>query len=195
MTLFHLINASETPAVLSVTVARGFAIFSPWVATFLAILFWLFGTSCQRRSLMIASSSLGLALIVNLFFVTVMYVPRPFELGVGQILLSHAATTAFPSNHATFLWALGFGLVATRQLRFLGFVISILGFLTAWARIYLGVHFPLDMAASFIISVLSTVFARALAEKLDSFLFQPIERINSHLLRNFGSIFKRNRSE
>tara|TARA_R110000787_G_scaffold286397_1_gene404626 strand:+ start:14791 stop:15435 length:645 start_codon:yes stop_codon:yes gene_type:complete len=195
MTLFHFINASETPIALTVVIAKGFAILSPWVAMSLATFYWLFGTSGQRRSLMIAGISLSSGLAANFLFATLTYAPRPFELGVGQILLIHAAETSFPSDHATFLWALGFGLLVTRQLRVLGIVISMLGLATAWARIYVGVHFPLDMAASFLISVLSAVLARALAGKFDSFLFQPLEQINSHIVWVIRHSFTKNRDE
>ena len=182
MTLFQFINASEAPNGAIVLIAKGFAVFTPWLVIGILILFWLLGTTDKRRSLMIAGVALGFGLAVNFTIAFVSYVPRPFELGVGNTIFSHSLETSFPSDHATFLWSLGFGLLATRPLRQLGIIVVGFGLATAWARVYLGVHFPLDMAASFVISLLAGVMARTLSGKLDGIFFQPVERVNAALL-------------
>lgn len=183
--LFELINASDTPLDAIVLIARGSAIFTPWLVICVLILFWLFGTANTRRSLMVAGVTLGFGLVVNFAIAYAVYVPRPFELAIGNTLLAHGQETSFPSDHATFLWSLGFGLLTTRPLRRPGVVILGLGLATAWARVYLGVHFPLDMAASFIISVFAAALARGLAGKLDGVLFHPVERLHGVLLKAF----------
>jgi len=185
VTLFHLINASDAPNASLVPIARGLAVSTPWLAVGALVFFWLFGTVITRRSLMIAGIALGLGLAANFTIAFLTYVPRPFELGIGNTLLSHGRETSFPSDHATFLWSLGFGLLMTRPLRWLGTIIFGLGLATAWARVYLGVHFPLDMAASFVIALLAASIAQAVAGKLERVLFQPVERINTVLLRPF----------
>jgi len=185
MNLFQLINVSDAPNAAVVLIAKGFALYAPWMVIGVLILFWLFGTVDKRRSLMIAGVALGLGLAVNFSIAFAIYVPRPFELGVGNTIFAHSLETSFPSDHATFLWSLGFGLLATRPLRQLGVIVFGLGLATAWARVYLGVHFPLDMAASFVISLLAAVLARTVAGKLDGVFFQPVERINAIL---FGAL-------
>jgi len=137
----------------------------------------------MRRSLMIAGIALGLGLAVNFTIAYTTFAPRPFDLGLGHTLLSHGRDSSLPSDHGTFLWSLAFGLMITRSLRWLGIVIFGLGLATAWARVYLGVHFPLDMAASFVIALAAAAIARASAGKLDRVLFRPIERLNAVLLR------------
>ncbi len=186
ISLFHLVNASATPNGVIVFIAQALAEFTPWLVIAILILYWFLGTVDKRRSLMIAGVALGLGLAVNFSIAFTMYVPRPFELSMGNILLAHNLETSFPSDHATFLWSLGFGLLATHPLRRLGVVIAGLGLATAWARVYLGAHFPLDMVASLGISLASAILARSLSGKLTPVFFQPIERMNNTLLSAFS---------
>ncbi len=186
VSLFHLVNASATPNGVVVLIAKALAEFAPWLVIAILILYWLLGTVDRRRSLMIAGVALGLGLAVNFSIAFAMYVPRPFELGMGNTLLAHIPETSFPSDHVTFLWSLGFGLLATHPLRGLGIAITGLGLATAWARVYLGIHFPLDMAASLGISLASAMLARSLSEKLAPVFFQPVERMNNTLISAFS---------
>lgn len=191
LTLFHLINASAAPNGAIVLMAKGLAVFTPWIAVGILLLYWFRRTPEIRRSLMIAGVALGFALAVNFSLASAMYEPRPFVLGIGNTLLVHGPETSFPSDHATFLWSLGFGLLMSRSLPVLGIFVCVLGGATAWARVYLGVHFPLDMAASFIISLIAAVLARALAGKLEGVLFQPVERLNGALMKTASDLLKR----
>jgi len=101
---------------------------------------------------------------------------------LGRAPLSHGPETSFPSDHATFLWSLGFGLLMTRPLCLPGGAIACLGSSVAWARVYLGVHFPLDMAASLVIAACAALVARGLSSRLDGNLFSTVERMNTHIL-------------
>jgi len=71
--------------------------------------------------------------------------PRPYESVPGTVLRQmHAHASSFPSSHT----AAAFGL-ALALLPFLprpaGVVALVYAFFVAWSRIYLGVHFPLDV--------------------------------------------------
>jgi len=182
LALFTLINASQSPPVSMVLMARGFASYSPWLVIVVLVLYWLFGTAATRRALMIAGVALGFGLAVNFLLGVALYIPRPFALGIGHNYLAHVPDSSFPSDHATFLWSLGLGLLLQRRVRWVGLAIVLLGVATAWARIYLGVHFPLDMAASLVIALSAAGLALALAHKLEGLLFEPVERLNARLL-------------
>jgi len=70
--------------------------------------------------------------------------PRPFMIGLGHTLIPHAADSSFPSDHATVLFAVSLTLLLGRA-TVPGLAVLLAGFCVAWARIFLGVHFPLDM--------------------------------------------------
>lgn len=189
--LFHFFNASQSPTQPILGVVIFFAQYVPFLILGLLALAWVLGGPDGRRSIMLAGVSLILGLAVNFAFAAAIYVPRPFEAGLGQTYLAHAPETSFPSDHATFLWSLGFGLLIAPGLRWMGFIIVLAGAVTAWARVFLGVHFPLDMAGSLLISIVAAFLASTIAHHLDRRIFPTIEEIyvkivNSILRRPVG---------
>jgi undecaprenyl-diphosphatase len=61
--------------------------------------------------------------------------------------------------------------------------VSGLGLATAWARIYLGVHFPLDMAGAFVIALIGAAVARTIQPRLMASVLPLIERPYKAVLR------------
>ena len=104
---------------------------------------------------------MGLALAIRCTF----YNPRPFVLGLGRMLIEHDATTSFPSFHATFLFSLALPLFMQRGARGTAFAIVLLGLGIAWARIFVGVHYPLDMAGAFITAAIAPAIACAVFKR------------------------------
>lgn len=86
--------------------------------------------------------------------------PRPFMLDLGPLWLDHAARAGLPSSHATGMFSLGFALWLQASRR-LGGAVLLLGALVGWSRVYLGVHFPLDILAALPVGWLAAWLARA----------------------------------
>ena len=74
--------------------------------------------------------------------------PRPFMMGLGHTFIPHASDSSFPSDHATVFAAVGLTLVFANGRSVAGWVVLLLGACVAWARVFLGVHFPLDMVGA-----------------------------------------------
>lgn len=180
--LFHLLNASLAPGQGMLLFLDIVAQDTPYIVLAMLGLVWFVAGNEVRRSLMAGGVSLAIGLAVNFAIAAVIYVPRPFEAGFGHTFLAHAPETSFPSDHATFLWSLGLGLLVTRRLRWLGFIVSLVGAATAWARVYLGVHFPLDMLASLLISLAAAATTHSSHRWLDDHLFRRVERIYAKLI-------------
>ena len=85
---------------------------------------------------------------LNQVTAAIWYHPRPFAVPIGRTLIEHAPDSSFPSDHVTFLIASGLGLLAWTHHRWAGFAILVLSVPVAWARMFLGVHFPLDMVGA-----------------------------------------------
>jgi len=152
--IFQLVNASANPPALLVAAARFSANWLIYVVIGGLVIGWVRGSSLAREQLIDALATALLALLVNFAIAASWYHPRPFELAVGHQLLPHAAETSFPSDHATVLFAIAFGLIQAGAARFWSGIALLAAVIVAWARIYVGIHWPLDMAGSLTIALI-----------------------------------------
>ena len=75
---------------------------------------------------------------------------------IGTLLITHAAESSFPSDHATVMFSVSLMLLTFKDLKRSGVVFFIFAFLSGLARVYSGLHFPMDIAGSLIVALLST---------------------------------------
>lgn len=159
--LFILINgyAGRNGTIDSIAVA---------VAEYLPFLFiaylgylWFFRKE-SREAVLLAGFGVSLALTVNLVITLFYYHPRPFMEHAVNLLIQHAPETSFPSDHATFMLALSFMLASFRQFRGVGALFILLSLGGGLARVFCGVHYPLDIAGSFTVSLAATALSRSL---------------------------------
>lgn len=108
---------------------------------------WLWGDSARRNQATKACLITLLALGANQVIALVWTHPRPFMLGLGHTWLYHAAESSFPSDHMTVFAGVGLTLLFGGALRLAAAILAT-GLAIAWARVFLGVHFPLDMAGA-----------------------------------------------
>jgi undecaprenyl-diphosphatase len=162
---FLLINGrAGTPAwVVDTAVVTGDYLI--YLVPVLLLTLWLWGDSARRhlaiKACLVAMVGVGINQVIPLFWQH----PRPFMLGLGNAWISHAADSSFPSDHVTVLAGVGLTLLFDGPLG-LGLVTLAVGLCVAWARIFLGVHFPLDMlgavgVAAFSYAIVSPLWRRA----------------------------------
>ncbi|MBN8630536.1 MAG: undecaprenyl-diphosphatase [Rhodobacterales bacterium] len=142
---FAAINADANSPQGLLVLARAVAESAPFVAALMVVLLWVRKGPEVRLRLLDATVTAGIGLCVAQVIARLWYHPRPFELGLGHQYLAHVPEASFPSDHATLLFGLALPLLAAVATREWGLVFLMLALVTAWARIYLGVHFPLDM--------------------------------------------------
>jgi len=150
-TLFLYINGSEgTPAWL-VHVAIGIAEGLIYLIPMLLVTMWMWGGPDRRRLAVKACLVTLLALGMNQMIALVWARPRPFMLGLGHAWLSHTAESSFPSDHVTVFAGIGLALLFGGARRLAVGVLAI-GVAVAWARVFLGVHFPFDMVGAVLVA-------------------------------------------
>ena len=90
---------------------------------------------------------------------------RPFvDLPAGSTLLtSGSGNNAFPSSHATFLFALAAAVYFYN--RPLGVISLLIAVAVSLARVATGLHWPIDIAGGFFLALLLTFFLRYLVLK------------------------------
>lgn len=119
------------------------------VGFFLILIALWFGTrdAVQRKinqtAAISAIISLGIAQsivdILNVFF----FRPRPFTILPTRLLFYAPTDSSFPSNAATIAFAIAFGTFFVN--RKAGGILLILASMLAFARVYVGIHYPSDV--------------------------------------------------
>lgn len=100
----------------------------------------------QAARALLAGAGVLLAVALNQPIVHAVGERRPFDQLPGVLVLVHRSVDAsFPSDHATMAGAAATGLLLLD--RRLGVTAAVAALLMAFARVYVGVHFPLDVVA------------------------------------------------
>ena len=115
-----------------------------WSIPLLLVCLWLTGDTYRRETALKVCVITLAALGVNQLIGLAWQHPRPFMIGLGHTYLAHAADSSFPSDHGTVFASVSITLLL-RGMKRLGAAMIAGGVAVAWARIFLGVHFPLDM--------------------------------------------------
>jgi PAP2 superfamily. len=156
--LFQAIHPTVPPSSSMLDLARAFAD-GPLVLTAGILGLMLVRPQWSMRATALrALIAAAMALIGNALIGLVWDRARPFMAGAGQAWVSHAATGSFPSDHLTVQWVVAGMLLLDRRTRAWGFGIALFGLPMAWARIYLGVHYPGDMLGALAMGGLVMLF-------------------------------------
>lgn len=182
ISLFHFMNASSGLAGFGLDLPVLLAEYLIGIVPGLLIFLWYHNRSEPARAqLLSAFFSAMLALGVNQLIGVFYQHPRPFMVGFGHTYLLHATDSSFPSDHVTVFCAVGLALCLDRTTRLAGAVLMLAALPVAWARIYLGVHFPFDMIGAAGTAAVSVVFIRLAAHPLNTLMIRPLLRLYARL--------------
>ncbi|TAK92685.1 MAG: undecaprenyl-diphosphatase [Aquabacterium sp.] len=157
--LYFWLNAPEHPNTLVLMMAVFVAEWLIWTVPLGIGIGWLRGKENTRKVMHIATAAGMLGLFVNQIIGLAWLHPRPFMIGLGHTFLPHVNDSSFPSDHLTLWWAVAFSFLMQQRQRTVGIAMALFGVPIAWARIYLGVHFPLDMLGAVVVATLSAWLA------------------------------------
>jgi undecaprenyl-diphosphatase len=135
-------------------------LFNGWAILVLVVAgaaLWLFAAPRGSLRLKLATACAALSglvgLIVNVVLSTIWYHDRPFVTHPHQtvLLIHHGSDNGFPSDHATVAFAIAFGVfVFSRRV---GIVFLLVAAMISLDRIFVGVHYPVDIVASVLIGL------------------------------------------
>lgn len=180
--LFLMLNAAADPGPIMRFAAGILASGPVLLAPVLLTCLWVWGDPERRPALLAVAGGLFVGQALNVSLGLAWYEPRPFMVGLGRTWLAHVADNGFPSDHATLAWSLGLGLILTDASRRWGVAACLLGLAAGWARIYLGVHFPVDVLVSAPVGFMAGLVARLALPMVRTWISPPAERLYEAVL-------------
>jgi undecaprenyl-diphosphatase len=153
-----------------------------FVIAFLPLIAWFARGETVRKTMLIAIVATCIALILSYVVGQIYFHPRPFMVPLGTNFLYHAADSSLPSDHLTVWYSVCFGLLLQRPqwqpwAKKSLMLLILMGLCVAWARVYLGVHFPFDMLAAASLSWIAAWLAVRTAPYYSDALYALVLRI------------------
>lgn len=162
--------ATDLPAILVILIALTFLI--PWRRR----------RQERRAGAVLATASAGLALLIAQPIAHAVDRLRPYlaHPAHAHLLIARSHDPSFPSDHAVGGFALALGVWLYD--RTVGTVLLVLAAILAFARVYVGTHYPGDVAAGALLGVLVAVAL---------FLASPTRRLVELIAVRVGQIWDR----
>lgn len=151
LAVFQWIAAGPRPTPWVLSIASALALWGSWLAgAVLALALWR--QQADRAYLCIVAAMAGVTSLVSHAIALSLNAPRPFVLGLAPAYIEHAGRGSLPSTHAAVMFMAALAFLLRPGLRSLGVPLFALAAATGWARIYVGVHFPLDIVAGLLLA-------------------------------------------
>jgi len=178
--LFLLLNAGDDANPILLSIANLIAVYAIAILPVKLVFDWLSGTSQDRQVCLAVFGTVLLAIVINQGIGAFVYLPRPAQAGIGHSYLDHAPDSSFPSDHATVLFAAALAYVFARR-RGAARLMALIALAVSWARIYLGVHFPLDIAGAVLVGLFGAGAVSGMMKALGVRLTNSAEALYRHL--------------
>jgi undecaprenyl-diphosphatase len=179
--LFLRLNATASAPAWELRGAETAAVGLLYLLPLLLLGLGLLGDPDRRRRTARSVLAMCLGLGLNLAIGLAWPQPRPFMVPLGHTWIPHAPDPSFPSDHMTVFTTLALAFLADRDWK-VGTPLLAAALLVAWARVFLGVHFPLDMLGSVLVSGLALVLLKPLWRRVGDPLMAVLERARLALL-------------
>ncbi len=177
--LFTLINATPASTFETITFAIVLARYAIFIIPLLLIGLWLWGTAnsmvLQRQLVIKTAIALVFSMLLSAVIGRLLPHERPFVEGFGYIFLAHVPDSSFPSNHGSAIFTFALAFLFWHRL-WSGMGLIIIALAIAWSRIYLGVHWPLDMLGAFFVGLMGCLLSQGvwhlLGDCITQYLFK-----------------------
>jgi len=161
--LFISLNATPDSSHWLISLATFLANDVIAIVPLIIVTLWLWGAPGKVKSRRVLALKTTVALLYALAIAwclgSLFPHPRPFAINFGHQYLAHVADSSFPSDHGTVIFTFALAFICWHR-AWSGALLLVIGSAIAWSRIYLGVHWPMDMVGSMLVAMLSCLFAQ-----------------------------------
>ncbi|HGH7182863.1 undecaprenyl-diphosphatase [Bacillus luti] len=135
----------------------------------------------KQYTVLYTTLSVVIALLVNVFIHAVYYHPRPFISHQVHQLVPHAADSSFVSDHSVLVFSIAFIFILRgERLKYIALIWAVL---VGISRMYVGVHYPLDILGAAFLTFITSRLVMQSARK-----FEPIAKL---IFKMYGLVAKR----
>lgn len=179
--LFLQLNAGPDTPAWQITMALFVAEYLIAAIPLLMLGIWCW-TDRDRRSTALKACVVTLAALAGNQLIGMIWPhPRPFMIGLGHTWIRHVADPSFPSDHMTVFVGIGLTLALDRMSAW-GMATLWASLAVAWSRVFLGVHFPLDMVGALGVAAAAYAVVTPLWRRLGDPLLRLAQRPYQGLL-------------
>lgn len=150
------------------------------IVPLLIVALWLWGPRGRVNSQRVLVLKTGIALVYAMTIAWCLSMlfphPRPFAIGLGHQFLAHSADDSYPSDHGTAIFSFALAFFCWHR-RWSGVLLFVLGSAIAWSRVYLGVHWPLDMLGGLLVGSLGCLFSQMAWQLYGEVLMQRFSQL------------------
>ena len=174
---FILINQYAGKSSLLDVALIGFAEAMPYIFILIIIYLWFGGCTERKQSSFNSGLSVLLSMLTSYVISLFYYHSRPFVENLGTQLVEHAPDSSFPSDHTTFIFSISVMLLFNKSTRVIGSILCFLSFISGLSRVFVGVHFPLDIFGAILVAIFSSVVVFKFQHKTNCILQYLVQKM------------------
>ena len=146
----------------------------------LVVILWLWGprkqVSAQRQLVIKVAMALAVSMTASWMLGQLFPHDRPFVDHIGSNFLHHSADDSFPSDHGTVIFTFALAFLFWHRV-WSGVVLMGIAIAIAWSRVYLGVHWPLDMLGGLLVGMIGCLSAQILWKLFGPQLYRGLQQV------------------
>ncbi|WP_242213389.1 undecaprenyl-diphosphatase [Bacillus cereus group sp. BfR-BA-01383] len=184
-TVFQWINNFAGSSKLLDTLMIAITNSVPYVAILFMLILWFNNGKKENAirkqyTVLYTTLSVSIALLVNVLIHAVYYHPRPFITHHVNQLVPHAADSSFVSDHSVLVFSIAFVFILRgEKLKYIALIWAIL---VGVSRMYVGVHYPLDILGAAFLTFITSGLVMQSAR-----MFEPIAKF---VFKMYGLVAK-----